>query len=400
MLPHGRLHDFGTVPFFLAGAGIMLVGFFLALRVGVQSVAWFWVVAVAVRGILVFQVPGDDIHRYVWEGGILGAGWNPYVHPPEAESIAALRDTVWESVQHRSITAIYPPLAQIGLAIMAFIWPSQTFFKVVFAVADLVVVGLLARRFGVRRAVLYAWNPLVIYVFAGGGHYDSIFVLALVLAWFAWIDGRIRASVLFFGVAVALKWLALPLLAWACWQAGGWRKPARTAALVAIGASPLIASYLAVSLWTAEWTLNLLPQGFSQYARSAEFIPGVVGWIWEQSQYHNHWFLVPLGIAWAVVILRVRKIERAAEWLFFLTYIFTPLLHAWYFVWVMPFAVLTRNAGAVVLSLTGWVYFMLYHHVESPAGTWRLPVPETLLLWLPYVVAFLWSEIRGKREVL
>jgi hypothetical protein len=44
-----------------------------------------------------------------------------------------------------------------------------------FVAADLLVAGLLARLAGFQAAAWYAWNPAVIYAFAGGAHYDSFF---------------------------------------------------------------------------------------------------------------------------------------------------------------------------------------------------------------------------------
>ncbi|MDJ0691903.1 MAG: glycosyltransferase family 2 protein [Xenococcaceae cyanobacterium MO_188.B32] len=81
------------------------------------------------------------------------------------------------------------------------------------------------------RSTLYAWNPLVIYSFAGGAHYDSWFILPLVAAWFLFDlrqeehNGKIfnwLGSSVLLGVATAVKWISLPILGFVTWQA--WRK--------------------------------------------------------------------------------------------------------------------------------------------------------------------------------
>ncbi len=402
MLPYGRLHEYGTVPWFLVGAGIMLGGYFLALGSAQLDRRMVAVVAVLTRLILLFQVPGEDIYRYVWEGRILGQGWNPYIHSPDAALLGPLRDDVWASVQHKTFTAIYPPLAEWVFAGMAFLCAAPIFFKAVFLFADLAVAWILARRFGVGPAVLYAWNPLVIYSFAGGGHYDSLFVLAMVLGWLAWQDGRGIWAAGWLGVAVAIKWLALPLLAWVGWRIllGAWRSGHwRIVCLSALaGVLPLVVSYGALNLWTGEWTTQLHPPKFSQYARSAEFIPGMVGWFWEQSKYHNQWFAIPLAAGWMWVVFRGRDFARSAEALFFLSLVLTPMMHAWYFTWMIPFAVATRNRGAIAVTASAFVYFILYHHVEAPQGRWLLSSLETALLWLPFALGFVQSVWKGRAE--
>ncbi len=399
MLPNGRLHEFGRVPVFLLGAAVMAAGFLMALRHPARSVWLAVAAALAPRLLLLLQEPGDDIHRYIWEGRVLLAGWNPFLHAPDAEELAGLRDGLWPRVQHPSFPAIYPPLAQWTFAALSWIQPSVLFFKAAFLAADVGIAWLLWRRFGMEKALVYAWNPLVIYSFAGGGHYDALFVLAMVLGWMAWRNGRGVAAALWLGAAAALKWMALPLLAWAVWRMflaalrdRNWRTPCW--GLVA-GAAPLAAAFGALGLWTGEWTGQMHSPKFSQYARSAEFLPGIAGWFWGESRYHNHWFLVPLAVAWAWVILRGKTFARTAEGSFFAALLLTPMLHAWYFTWIMPFAAGTRNRGAIAAAVSGFAYFMLYHHVESPGGEWLLRPWEWALLWAPYAAGFLWSAWRS-----
>lgn len=394
MLPFGMLHAYGCVPWFLTGAGLMVTGYFWSLREKSIPVWIFWGVTVGVRFLLLWQVPGDDIFRYIWEGRILLAGFNPYLHSPDASVLESLRGGVWDAVQYKSFTAIYPPLAEWLFAGFSGILPVPLFFKSVFAAADLCTVFLLVRAFGKPAALLYAWNPLVIYSFAGGGHFDGIFVLALVCGWLAWRKEKILSAALWIGGAIAIKWIALPLLAWMLWTTlwqRGW-KSALPSAFSAV--LPFLVSWSAVGIWTGEWTTQLLPPMFSEYARSAEFLPAIVGWFWDESRYENHLFILPLAIVWTIVIVRARSFEIAAQWIFFFALVLTPMLHGWYFTWIIPFAVLTRNRGIIVLAASGFTYFLLYHHVESPGGIWRLSPVETAVLWLPFVAGFLWSEWR------
>jgi len=165
------------------------------------------------------------------------------------------------------------------------------------------------------------------------------------------------------------------------------------------GALPLAVSYAALRLWTRGWTLQLRLSKFSKYARSAEFLPGRVGWFWEQSKSQNQWFLLPLAAAWIWIIFRWRNFERSAEWLFFFALVLTPMMHAWYLTWIIPFAVHTRNRGAIFVTASAFVYFLLYHRVEGPNGVWQLQAWETALLWLPYSFGFFWSVLLSRRKI-
>lgn len=392
ILPHGDLLRVGAVPPFLAGMALMSLGYLVALRVGGFSVAMFWIVAVGLRLALLAMAPGDDIFRYVWEGRVLSGGINPYLHAPNSPELSLLRDATWENIGHPHYTAIYPPLAEITFATLARVGAGIAGVKAFIALADLAVCALLARRFGTGRALVYAWNPLVLYCFAGGGHYDSLFILALVGAWLAW-DAKPRRATLavaLAGAAVAFKWMALPIVSWMVWQTWKATSLRRAAQMGVVGALPFALGWLAVCAWTGEWTTQLAPLDFAHYARSAEFIPALLGAI-PGVELINDVFVLPLVAAWTIAIVRCRRFEDVAEWCLFSAFILSPMLHAWYFTWLLPFATLTRNRGAIALNLTGTLYFIMCHRIAL-GEVWTLCWWERAIIWLPFVVGFLWSR--------
>ena len=388
----GDLRLLGGVPQLLFGASMMLAAYYAAIWRSFRAPGIILGVAVVTRVILLGQVPGDDIFRYIWEGQLLLDHINPYLHAPDAAELIPLRDSLWDAVGHKSFSAIYPPLAEWSFAFLAALSPSVMFFKGVFAAADLFTGWLLARKYGWQAGLIFLWNPLVLVAFSGGGHYDSLFVLALVLGWLAWEDHRWRHALLWLGSAVAIKWMALPLLAWVVWRR--FRGPGLAAAGIALawGLLPLLLAWFALSVWTMEWSRQLHPAQFSEFARSAEFIPRLVGEVWESRRIDNTWILLPLALAWGVVILRAKSFLGAAEGTLFFTLILSPVIHIWYFTWLIPFAVVSRNRGTLLLTASGFIYFALYHRLAHiPQAPWQLTLPETLFLWLPLVLGFLWT---------
>ena len=105
MIPHGSLHTRWNIPAFLGGAVVMLAGFYLALLRTRVPLLIIGLAAVAARMLLLWQEPGDDIYRYIWEGKLLLQNINPYLHPPDAMGLVSLRDTIWDSVQHKTFSA-------------------------------------------------------------------------------------------------------------------------------------------------------------------------------------------------------------------------------------------------------------------------------------------------------
>ena len=392
----GGLDHVEQVPHLLGALAVMAVGYLLALGRKPFSARLIWVVAISIRSGLLWMPPGHDLYRYVWEGRVLAAGHNPYTQAPESMALSGLRDGGWARVEHPESTAIYPPLAEILFGVIAGLGGGVLTCKIVVLLADLGIGCLLARRFGSARALLYLWNPLVLYSFAGAGHYDSLFLLALVAGWLAWEaePGNLRVA-WWLGMAVALKWLAAPLLGWQAYDR--WRRGERQGAMAAmfLGALPFLVGWLGICGWTHEWNVRLFPGTFVRYARSAECIPALVAALVPATQVLNEIYLAPIVLAWALILRRAKTFLGAAEWIFFWTFLLSPMLHAWYFIWLIPFAVASRNRGTVALSISGLVYYMVYLRYLLPDGVWQYTWLERGAIWLPFVIGFLWTP-RGR----
>ncbi|WP_017324853.1 glycosyltransferase family 2 protein [Synechococcus sp. PCC 7336] len=401
--PHGNLLEpgVGVVPQFWWGVGLMGVGFGLSWTIPKLDWRWFWGVTIATRLILLGMAPGDDVWRYLWEGFIQTQGFNPYQYAPNAIELEALRFDWWPWINHPHVSALYPPVVQWGFHALAAIQPSVLLFKLGFVAADLIVCGLLYRWFSGLNAVLYAWNPLVIYSFAGGAHYDSWFILPLVLAWGIADRGsglnRWLGSALCVGIAIAVKWVSLPLLGFLAWRAGRDRHLPFGILVGAIGLLPLAIASLSYCL---DGTCPISPadSDFLTYGRSAEAVPYLVWAIWP-FQWKTNWLLVaPLAAIIAISIVRSRHLLGFAERYFIALLFLSPIIHAWYFTWLLPFAAATRNWGARLVSISAFIYFVLPHRQALGDTDWWMTETERLLLWLPFAAGCLWSGWVGRRR--
>lgn len=388
------------LPWLATLAGLTLVWL---MSLGSKSVSPLWLMSIAIGIRVVFLVmpTGYDTYRYVWEGNVLIHGFNPYLHPPDDPLLLALRDPAWNSIGLRSATAIYPPLVQWFFAGLSSCGLGVWGFKLIFTLADLVLCGVLLTNFGSKAARIYAWNPLAALSFAGGGHYDSLFMLAMVLAWLAYqreTKFPLRAALLI-GVAIGLKWMALPIGLWLGiheLRQRGLRSALTAGILIA---APVGLSYIALSLWTREWTLQLMPPFFSRTARSMEFLPVIIDYLGRVGHLDNRVFFVMLLAAWAIVASRARSFLEAAEWSFFATYLLSPMLHAWYLIWMLPFAVKSRNPGTIALAASGIFYFIVHYNMEQPGGGWTYSWWQRCIIWLPFIVGFLMVYTNFRRKI-
>jgi len=346
------------------------------------------------------MVPGDDVWRYVWEGEIQVAGFSPYLLAPNAPELEALRTSTWPLINHPEATAIYPPIAQLLLRGVAAIGGGVLGLKLVFLIADLLVAGLLARRFGYGAAVFYAWNPLILYGGVGGAHYEPLLVLAMVLGWFAWdrtsstqCNHNGYTSAAWMGVAAGVKWVSAPLLAWGIWdklKRGEWRS---AVGMGALGALPVLLA-LGWFWWDFGAIGALAPKTFVQEARTSELFPWILAQVWPESAYRNGlllWFFAPVA---ALIFFRAKTMVGFAEAFLVALLIFAPSVHFWYFAWLIPWAVSSRNLGIRAVSVSGFVYFWLWESQAQGYGWVQSPL-EKLLLWGPLLLGYWWSRQRA-----
>jgi len=396
----------GTVPKFLGAAGIMGLGWMLAAAPRKISWWWFGAVALVARVALLPMTPGDDVWRYLWEGRIQLEGFSPYLLAPDSSDLVTLRDATWSGINHAHATAIYPPIAQLVLRISAAIFGTVLGLKIIFILADMALVGVLAKRFGMNRTVLYAWNPLVIYVGAGGGHYEPVLLLTMVLGWLAWekcestesnLIGYFPtlASAWWLGMAAGVKWITAPLVAWVVWAKVKRRDFKGAVGLTVMGALPVALALIWFKIDFGE-VGPLAPKTFVREARTSELFPWLLEIVWPASAYKNSWLMAFFAPVAAWIFFKAKSLERFAESFLVALLIFAPSVHAWYFVWVIPFAVSSRNLGVRWLGLSGFVYFWLWER-QAQTGEWSQTPMEKVILWGPLLLGFWWSRNREVR---
>lgn len=411
--PYGDFRQPETVISFGYGIAVMCLGFVFSWRLKYVSPWWFWSCAIATRLIMLPMYPGDDIWRYIWEGYIQLQGFSPYDFAPNAIELVPYRTEWWSQINHPAVSAIYPPVTQLGFKTLAAISPSVILFKTSFAIADLLTCWLLTRRFSYLQTTLYAWNPLVIYSFAGGGHYDSWFILPLVAGWLCWLkqeqnvterttknafssrSGLVNwspLSALAIGISIAVKWISLPVLGFI-----GWSRIKSKLQAIAIAACGILPLCLSSVLFCNENACQLIPTSstFVSHGRSAELIPHLLAKIWNFSTKTNSIYALPLGIVTLFLILKARDLREFIVGFFASLLIISPIIHGWYFTWIIPFAVGTRNWGIRLVSLSAFVYFVLPYRQALGDRSWNLTEIETWLLWLPFIVGLGWISKRS-----
>ncbi len=164
------------------------------------------VLAVLVGGAILLRVAfiplapslSDDVYRYIWDGRIVNAGFNPYLHVPADPALAHLRDpTQYDHIDKKDYAVtIYPPVAQAIFAavtrVSGEVWAMKLAMVLFEGVAVLAVWRLLL-RLGRPPGLLaiYLLHPAPLWEFAGNGHVDAA-MMAFLFGALAWGGGATR----------------------------------------------------------------------------------------------------------------------------------------------------------------------------------------------------------------
>ncbi|MEY2480033.1 MAG: alpha,6-mannosyltransferase [Verrucomicrobiota bacterium] len=332
----------------------------------------FWSVAILLRLSALPLTPGDDLWRYEWEGKIQRAGFNPYINAPDDPALDSVRDQYpqWEKINHRDFRAIYPPGAELIFAGLSGVSDRPILYKLLFAIVDLATVALLLRLIGgpdrYRDAAWYAWNPLVVYSFAGAAHFDSLMILSMMAGIFfltkvaSTPDSKQKwkfaiAASLALGIAISIK-LVPALLLLVCVFALGYRAIALLLSAAIPAALSLFYGAPKIRIWDS----------LGQFAYVTR-LNDLFWWMIEETAWPNphqknfHYNVVLVACVLFVSLLFIRHWKRGMLWVLGVALILSPVLHPWYCTWILPMASWRRAHAWHVLSVTLFAYFLFWN---------------------------------------
>jgi hypothetical protein len=416
---------------FVATAMLCGIAYFVAVAkfpTGIRSqAAVFWVVVVILRLVALPLAPGDDFWRYQWEGKIQQAGFNPYVNPPDDPQLEPIRAKflAWQKINHRDFGAIYPPGAELLFAGLSRISDSPLLYKLFFTAADLATIAVLLRLFRgahapsrapfgaspngtasssrYANAAWYAWNPLVVYSFAGAAHFDSLMILPmtagiLFLTRFETeTDSRRKwllalAGSTAFGLAISVKLVPVLLLLCCVFAL---RLRAITL-VVSVGIPALLSlfyGYPKVPIWDSV-------RRFAHVTRLNDLFWWLIEeTLWRNPHQKNYRYNVIIIICVVLVsLLFWRNWKRGMIWILGTALILSPVLHPWYCTWILPLAAWRRALIWSVLSITLFAYYLFWNEPRLFLLPWHAEPWFRAIIIIPPLTAALWLGLTQKAQ--
>ncbi|MDH3215682.1 MAG: hypothetical protein OEN01_05240 [Candidatus Krumholzibacteria bacterium] len=358
-----------------------------------QTLILIFVVAIACRVVYLTSTPtlSNDIYRYLWEGRAVQAGFNPFAYPPEASELESLRDDNYDSIHHRHLETIYPPLAQAAFYLGAIISPKVKVQRAIFVFFDmatmvLIVLLLRHRRRNVNLCAVYGWSPLVMLEFSHSGHMDSLGIFFLVLAVLLFHLAKKSFAVASLALSFVAKYFSAVLLPFLVCKKGYLKWLPVFALIVVVayvpfaGAPSKLVSSLAV--YGRQWEFNSL---IYTAARQLSWSPD--------------WIRLTLM---AVVVLfalyqgyRLNDLVRYSYRVLGIALLLSPTIYPWYLCWIVPFLCFHPSrawlllTGAIVISYWVWVSF-------AATGNWEVGIRLLLIEYVPFLSILVYESYRSR----
>ncbi len=428
-------------------------GYFLLITNKVKSHYLHWLVGLGVllRVALVFAFPllSDDLYRFLWDGHLINAGYNPFVQLPAfylepGNEVPGLTSELFSRLNSPDYYTIYPPIAQAVFSVATWVAPTSWYggavvMKLFLLACELGSLWLMwkllpgdegggaqvqgddeaqGRKSPQRVDLLLYWlNPLIIVEIIGNLHFEGAMVFFLLLAYYLLQRSRWVAAAVAFAASVASKLLPLMLLPFLIrrlwrWQTAppgepwGWLRKGRPFLIfsVAFGLSCLL--FFAPLLLSANFIAGFR-SSLELYQRKFEFNASLYYLARAYGYYEVGWNKIAtfgplLARAAAVGILLMALIDHRSDWkslpagwlgAFVLYLLCATTVHPWYLSVPVVLCVFTRWRFPVVWSFLIMLTYTNYLTDPYEENLW-LVATEYLL-----VLAFgIWEWRRCRRR--
>ncbi len=386
-----------------------------AVRLQLRAPAVLMVTALlGSSAMLALPVAEDDHFRYLWDGYITATTGSPYGVAPAAYfgdgSVPAPMQAVLDGVNYPQVATIYGPALQWIFFVSHLLGAAnQHWLRAILVLLHLGAVTLALRHLPARRVALIAWNPLLVHAGLMNLHPDFLLGWLLLAASMAARRGYCVASGVLGGLALGVKVTALAVLPLLVLAVSGSRARLSRYRF----GIPLRGALLATATSVATFALLYLPflsssateaAGLLVFAAHWQFNPAVFalldGVLGSDQARPAAAIVVAIGIgllALQPIVHRRPAMSIAARCVaaLGLLLLMSPVINAWYVLWLLPCAALTRWTSpwiaAAALSLT----FLTHGQLDLPGHRFELHWLAMLAQWTAIAAALCYDLSRA-----
>lgn len=380
-------------------AGVLYLGLPLATR-NADRFQLFLVAGLAVgliaRLVLFASDPilENDYIRYLWDGGVLALGENPYRWSPadvlsgavplQIQDLADRANGLVAQIGYADLRTIYPPIAAAFFAVAHFVDPwGGLGLRCLYLIADCATLVLL---FALLRQMdrsplwilIYWLNPLAIQMIYNALHMDVLLLPFLAGALLFAMRRQPIATSLFLALAAGIKlWPALLTPVLLRYAAAQWRLLVISSAVFAVGFMLVLLPFLisgpvdtsGLFAFSGEWRKNEVIFGI--VVSGVDAVLGTFDTLRVDAERLAR-MVIAVGLIglslWPVRSLDDRGLALRILLLTAGLFVFAPAPYPWYFIWLLPFLALLPSLAVLAWTATLPLYHLRFHSyfIENP----------------------------------
>lgn len=394
----GRLSDSHSGPILAALLMVAGILYWQSVRThgpaggGKKVIAWILLIGLFMRLCLFFSLPilESDPYRYLWDGGLVANGHNPYEFSPKEirdgggknipEETRKLGDDAREilnRINHPWLKTVYPPLVQLFFAMAHYIAPwSLAAWRLVLLAADLTALYLLARllRFlhlPMTGLVIYWWNPLLVKETYNACHMDVVILPFIIGALLLTLEKKSVFATLILGLSFGIKFWPVFLLPLSLRPV--YRDPRRLigSVLLFVGLSVLMLlpyftsasdSPSGLKAYLSYWEMNdALFMLILWPIRTGMSVFGLAG----QAQIFARLFsalIVLVLTLWMILNTDASPDQITRQFLLITATVFLlgPAQFPWYYIWAVPLLAVIPKPSLMLLTVLLPLYYLRF----------------------------------------
>jgi hypothetical protein len=347
--------------------------------------------------VLVYPITAADVFEYIAYARItVFHGLNPHVYRPMDFPDDPL---MWYSAWPH-ITSPYGPVwtylsaaigALSGSSLLTYLLLFKGLALAVHVLNSALIYATLRRwspSYALSGAVFYAWNPLVLYESAAGGHNDGLVVLFTLLAVYLFVRKQIALSIAAAALSCLVKMpmaIVVPLFVVGGWRAPGTKNRLRTV-VIGLTLAVVLVVLLHAPWWEGRRSLGWLARQdlftSSVGTLAALTLQRLLGDVELARGLVRNAVLVLFGLFYLCQLVRLRGDTRGfVEGLYWTVFVFLCFavlwFQPWYVIWLVAAGALVASVGVARLTT-----------LFSYTATWNYVVYIFFLRWFyPYMVA-------------
>ncbi|TGM12074.1 hypothetical protein EHQ81_01335 [Leptospira selangorensis] len=402
--------------YILGFCGLSVVYGFLFLSKTFETSGRFsFVLGLLLRIVLIFSTPifEDDWARYLWDGWISSEKGSPYGITPESffgESDPT-KTEILSRINHPDWPTIYGPVLEIYFYLIHILFPWKLWaLKLFLLVPDILLFFLIKTKYGTRSSSLYFWNPILIKEIFLNSHPDIIGIFLLFYSFCLAEKGRYRLGFFIWGLSIAVKGFGVflfPFIFKSYWDKNrNWKRLRIDVIFSILGIALTYSPFLLFSKETDFTALTRFVGSFTFFPLGYNILQALFG------EFSRVFWAFP-AILSILFFLNKRYFSNLEEEekigiTFFLFFYFSPVVNAWYLLWMFPFLLKESRVfwPSWVFLFLGQLSYLNYANL----GDWKSVLekgyyahPNWLLILIGslfFPILLVWYRVRFSSKII